>query len=111
MYLILFLALVFVLCQIFCLKGGGMICKLCNHGRVVSHLEVLVGGRGMLFWMISRLFMSLLDSVCVCNICRFRYPFVLNIVLLLHSWHGYRFRSSHWCGCILCSDCEWFVVR
>ena len=83
-----------------------MMCRLCNHGRVVSHLEVLVGGRGMLFWMICKLFMSLFVSLCACRVCRFRYPFVLNIVLLLQSWQGYSFKLSHWCGCILCRDCE-----
>ena len=43
----MFLALLFVLCQMFCLKGGGVMLKLCTHGRVLSHLGVLVGDSSM----------------------------------------------------------------
>ena len=47
MNFILFFALVFVLCQIFCRNGGGVMLRLCNQGKVFSHLDVLVGGSGI----------------------------------------------------------------
>ena len=70
----------FVLCQIFCLNGGGMMCRLCSQGSVASHFEVLVGGRGILSLMICMLSISSFVSLCDCRVC------LLDILVFLISF-------------------------
>ena len=71
---ILFFVFVFVLCHIFCLKGGGLILRLCSHGKFSFHKGVVKGGVGMCLLSNVKLSIPSFCVRCVFLMCRFRNP-------------------------------------
>ena len=94
----------------FCLNGGGSMCKLCSHGYVWSHLCSDVGGVGIYFNNLVRLFSELSFWVWNVLMCLSRYPFVLNI-LSLHCVQKCKLCSFHFDKGILLRSLGWLYRR
>ena len=95
MCFILFFVLVFVLCHMFCLKGGGLTLRLCNHGKFSFHKGVVKGGVGMCLLISVKLFIPSFCVICVFLMCRFKNPWVLKMFLDEQCLQGCRLFSAH----------------
>ena len=89
--------LAFVLCQMFCRKGGGCRRRLCSHGSVSFQWLMDIEGGAKCLLRSVRLSCPFVMVLCLSRMCLFRCPSVLKMVVLWHSLHGYNPIFVHCC--------------